>query len=118
MELALGALVVLAVLGFVLLPLIRRTTRPTITAAPESTAVERAEIYRELVELELDQRIGKISEADYRAVSESLLERAASLISEDDLPAFDAERQLEREIAAARAEIRERADRPTKEARS
>jgi cytochrome c-type biogenesis protein CcmI len=118
MELGLGGLVVLAVLAFVLLPLVRRTTRPTITAAPESSAVERAEIYRELVELELDQRIGKISEADYRAVCESLLERAASLISEDDLPASDVDRQIEREIASARAEIRGSADRPTEEARS
>jgi hypothetical protein len=117
MEYVFGALVVLAVLAFVLLPLVRRAAPRPATPPASSPAVERAEIYRELVELELDRRIGKLDEGDFRAQSDALLERAAALISEDDAAATDAERLVELEIAAMREEIRRGAARPPEEAR-
>jgi len=104
MEYALAALVVLAVLAFVVFPLVRgvRGVPAPMTAG---AAQERATIYQELVELELDQRVGKITEADYREQADILLARAASLISEEDAEISAADEQIEREIAAVRASL-------------
>jgi hypothetical protein len=115
MQYALGALVVLAVLAFVVLPIVRRG-KPRSEAAPVAGPAEtRATIYRELLELELDQKVGKIAEADYRELSEALLMRAASLISDEDgLPAPEDD-EVERAIAQARLSLRQ-VDAPTAEA--
>ena len=102
MEYVLGALVVVTVLAFVVLPLLRSRGADTAPRAADDTAPERAEIYRELLELELDQRVGKITAADYQELSDVLLARAAALISLEDAEATSADAALEREIAAAR----------------
>jgi hypothetical protein len=115
MEYALGALVVLAVLAFVVLPIVRRR-QPDVLAAQVSGPVEtRAAIYQELLELELDQKVGKIAEADYRELSEALLMRAASLISDEDGHQEPVDDEVEREIAQARATLRQ-TDAPPAEA--
>jgi hypothetical protein len=103
MEYALAALVVLAVLAFVVLPLVRGVEAAPVAPAASTAAQERAAIYQELVELELDQRVGKVAEADYREQADVLLARAAALISEEDAQASAADEQIEREIAAMRA---------------
>lgn len=113
----LGALVILLVLAFVVLPLVWRRTGRAVPATVASPAAERAEIYRELVELELDQRIGKVDEADFQALSENLLARAAALIADEDAPGDDADGEIEREIAAARESLRRPAESPVREAR-
>ena len=106
MEYLLGALVVTAVISFVVLPLLR-TRRPAPSTIVQTTSRdERAEIYQELIELELDQRVGKLAEADYRELSDALLARAAALISEEDAQTAALEDQIEREIAAIRASLR------------
>ncbi len=103
----LGALVVVAVLAFVVLPLVRRRVATGSSASVmASPADERAAIYGELIELELDQRVGKMDEADYTALSETLLARAAELIAAEDALSGDADSDVEREIAAARESIR------------
>jgi cytochrome c-type biogenesis protein CcmI len=104
-----GALVVLAVLAFVILPLLRRdrrAARPSPEVVTPSPAEQRAAIYRELTELELDQRVGKVTEADFQEQSEALLARAAALISEEDAETAALDAQIEREIAKARAALR------------
>jgi hypothetical protein len=106
MEYVLAAVVVVAVLAFVVLPLVRGgTPSPADASAPVvlSAAQERAAIYQELVELELDQRIGKVTADDYREQADALLARAAALISAEDADASAADEQIEREIAAVRA---------------
>jgi Tfp pilus assembly protein PilN len=115
---AIGALVVLLVLAYVVMPLLLR--RQTTTAATGETvlapslAEQRASIYRELTELELDQRVGKVAEADFAEQSEALLARAASLISledaRNDTGQTDLDAQVEREIAEVRASLRPTAD--------
>lgn len=105
MEYALAALVVLAVLAFVVLPLVRGVKAVPVAPSVATAAQERAVIYQELVELELDQRVGKVSEADYREQADALLARAAALISDEDAQASVADEQLEREIAAVRAAL-------------
>src|SRR6476619_4174065 len=102
---ALGALVVVAVLAFVVLPLVRRQASAVLTATTPSLAEQRAEIYQELTELELDQRVGKVSERDYREQSEALLARAAALIATEDAETATIDERIEREIAEARAQL-------------
>ena len=115
MEYALGALVVLAVLAFVALPIVRRR-QPQPVAAPVARPVEtRAAIYQELLELELDQKVGKIAEADYRELSEALLMRAASLISDEEGHPSTEDDEVERAIAQVRAS-RHQLDAPPAEA--
>ena len=117
MEYLLGAVVVLAVLAFVVLPLFGgRSSLAGIGDAPDPTH-ERAAIYRELLELELDLKVGKLAEADYRELNEALLARAAALISQEDASATAADALVEREIAAARAALRQAAAPAAEEAR-
>jgi cytochrome c553 len=115
---ALGALVVVGVLAFVVLPLVRRRAAAVTTPATPSLAEQRAEIYRELTELELDQRVGKISERDYREQSEALLARAAALIAAEDAEAATIDERIEREIAEARALLEKAPEAQAREARS
>lgn len=121
---ALGAVVVLVVLAYVVLPLLRRQTPTAVsaeTAITPSLAEQRATIYRELTELELDERVGKVAESDFAEQSEALLAQAASLISREDAEHVaeesDLEAQVEREIADVRATLRQAAD-VAREARS
>ena len=108
MEYLFGGLVVVAVLAFVVLPLLRGgPSHPDTDAEPApDPARQRAAVYAELLELELDQKVGKIAEADYREVNEALLARAAALISQEDAASTAADAVLEREIAVARAALR------------
>lgn len=102
----LGALVVVLVLAFVVLPLVRRRATVATVATEPTLAEQRAAIYQELTELELDQRVGKVSDADYLEQSEMLLARAAALIAAEDAEAAILDREIEREIAEARAALR------------
>ena len=107
MEYFAGALVVGAVLAFVALPLVRRQDADdSRVAQTTSSADERAAIYRELVELELDHRIGKLTVTDFREHSDALLARAAALIVAEEAQTGDADEQVEREIAAMRQALR------------
>lgn len=113
MELALGAVLVLVAVAFVITPLVRRRPGPTAAApmdddAGELTARRRA-VYREILDLELDHRVGKLDQGDYRELSEACLARAASLLAEEDARASALDARAEREIAAMRDAVRRRA---------
>jgi cytochrome c-type biogenesis protein CcmI len=106
-EYVLSGLIVVAVLAFVVLPLLRgRRADPEAPVALDP-AQERAAIYRELLELELDQKVGKIAEADYQEINDALLARAAALISQEDAASISADAEVEREIAEARRALRQ-----------
>jgi hypothetical protein len=64
-------------------------------------------LYREILDAELDYRLGKLSEADYQETTAGLLSRAAALIDPDEA-AGEAEvaALVEREIAAMRQALR------------
>jgi cytochrome c-type biogenesis protein CcmI len=106
-EYLLGVLVVVAVVAFVVLPLLRGRRADGETQVSPDPASERAAIYRELMELELDQKVGKIADADYREINDALLARAAALISQEDADTAAADAQVEREIAEARKALRQ-----------
>lgn len=119
MELLLGVLVVLAAVAFVAVPLVRgRRPEPAATVTAPAAAEQRAAIYRELLDLELDHRVGKVAEPDFREVSDALLARAAALIAEEDARAATAQEQVEQEIAAMRQAIRASRASSTTERRS
>jgi cell division septation protein DedD len=107
MAYVLGAVVVLVALAIVVLPLIRPArSRVADTEAPPSPAEQRAQVYRELLELELDHRVGKIADEDFLAQSDALMARAASLMGAEDAALQHLDEQAEREIAAQRAALR------------
>ena len=109
MELVLAAIVVGAALAFVAWPLVRPT--PTSQQADPAAADEaafasrRQAIYDEILELELDRQVGKLSDADFRELSEAALERAASVLAEADASQAATDEHLEREIASVRESL-------------
>ena len=112
MEYALGALAVLAVLAFVAYPLFRRVEPGTSTAeAPETFAERRAAVYRELLELEFDHRVGKLSDADFRELADACLARASQLVAAEERTTEALDARIEREVAAMRAALHARAAR-------
>ena len=72
----LGILLVAAAAGFVLLP-IARGTRPEVVAS-DPGPVDRFGLYRQVLELEFDRELGKLSTADYEELSAELLAAAVS----------------------------------------
>jgi hypothetical protein len=107
MEYMLGAVVVLIALAFVGWPLLRPPRTGALDVEPVlSPAEQRAAIYRELVELELDQKLGKLDEADHRALADALIARAAALLADEDATIESIDDQLEQEIAAQRRAMR------------
>lgn len=77
----LGLVVALLALAFVLYPLLR----PLPTAEEGQPALDRAELrqslYRQVLDIELDQRIGKLDAAEARELSAGLLRQAAALLA-------------------------------------
>jgi hypothetical protein len=108
MELALGALVACAALGFVLYPLLQGRA-PEEHPEPrdaESPTVRRAAIYQEILDLELERRTGKLDAADYEQLREAYLARAATLLAEEEAETGSLDEQIEREVARLRAQRR------------
>ena len=115
MEILLGAVVVILALGFVMLPLLRRRVpgRLGVADAPSPAddprvagPADRREIYRQILDLDLDHRVGKLDDADYRELSEACLARAAALLAEEERDTAAADERVEREIAAMREALR------------
>jgi len=99
----LGILLVAAAAAFALLPLARGAKETAPSSISEGTSVDRAMLYRQVLELEFDLQLGKLSKHDYEQLSAELLAQAGQALREErgTLGAIDAE--IEREIAAARA---------------
>ena len=99
----LGLLLGLLALAFVLYPILR----PERAAAGERSAwpeleERRGSIYRQIIELEFDAKLGKVSGDDARELTASLLREAAELLAAQSTSERDVEAQIEREIAALR----------------
>jgi hypothetical protein len=96
-----GILLVAVAAAFVLLPFARGAH---VEATPsENAAQDRFGIYKQVLELEFDHQLGKLSTTDFEQLSRQLLAQAgeALRVERGTLSAIDAE--IEREIAAARA---------------
>ena len=109
MELVLAAAVVGSALAFVAWPLLRPAgarEEAGVRDGDANSVQQRQLIYAEILELELDHEMGKLSDADYRELSQAALDRAARSLANADATGADRDERLEREIAAARESLR------------
>lgn len=97
----LGIALVAAAAAFVLLPFARRER--VELPPPDAPTTDRFSLYHQVLELEFDHQLGKLSTADFEQLSNQLLAQAGQALREERgaLSAIDVE--IEREIAAARA---------------
>jgi len=107
LTLVIGVALVVLAFAFVLLPLFRKLS---IRAADgPDPAVLRASLYQQILDAELDTRLGKLDSVDFQELRTRLLGDAAALIVADQsatVPEEDATARVEHEIAAARAALR------------
>lgn len=96
-----GAAMVAGAALFALLPLLRPVSAD-LTTAPASPGVDRFQLYRNVLELELDYEMGKLSAEDYDVLSGDLLSQAAAQLRESRGKLEGIDEEVEREIAAAR----------------
>ena len=99
----LGLVLGLVALAFVLYPVLRPTgVREEARAEAAEMAERRYALYRQIVDIEFDERVGKIEASDARSLTAALLEEAAGLLQTQSATERDLERELEREVAAVR----------------
>lgn len=110
----LGVVLVAIVAALALLPLLRGTPpQPLNATVADPAEAERFGLYRQVLELELDQQTGKLSNEDFAALTDELLARAgdnlrteraeeAAVAEATRTANQDVEAEVEREIAAAR----------------
>jgi hypothetical protein len=99
----LGIALVGAAAVFALLPFARGRSSVATPSEPVDSAIDRFDLYQQVLELELDYQLGKLSAADFQELTAELLAQAGRALRDerDTLAAIDAE--IECEIAAARA---------------
>jgi hypothetical protein len=101
LPIALGVTLVSLAAAFALLPLVRGA--PASDSASQSQAGERVELYRQVLELEFDVKVGKLSADEARELSSQLLAQAGESLREERAGLAELDDEIEREIAAARA---------------
>jgi hypothetical protein len=98
----LGIALVAAAAAFALLPFARAATHdPVLSSEPGPT--DRFGLYRQVMELEFDVQLGKLSAEDYEQLSRALLAEAGQALKEERGSTAELDEEIEREIAAARA---------------
>ena len=98
----LGIALVAAAAVFALMPF-ARGARSEPPPSSYGSSVDRVALYRQVLELEFDRDLGKLSTQDFEQLSAELLAQAGEALREErgNLSAVDEE--IEAEIAAARA---------------
>lgn len=99
-----GIALVAAAAAFVLLPF-ARGARPEASAVSSSgpAPTDRFFLYRQVLEMEFDHQLGKLSTDDYQHLSSELLAEAGQALREERGSIGEIDAQIEAEIAAARA---------------
>jgi hypothetical protein len=98
----LGIVLVAAAAAFVLVPFARGAHTERALSV-DSGAPDRFSIYRQVLELEFDRDMGKLSSADFEQLSAELLAQAGGALREERGTLGEVDQEIEREIAAARA---------------
>jgi hypothetical protein len=98
----LGLLLASLALVFVLYPVLKPTPDSEVTRDDAELAERRRALYRQILEIEFDQRLGKLDETDARELSERLLSQAAELMASESSAEHEIEARVESEIQAAR----------------
>ena len=99
----------LVLVAWTLLPILRRSSPsiPTTSRLVEEMIEEKTTIYRSILDLDLDLRLGKVSEGDHRHMRNSLEFKAMEILRKLDRSGLiDSEELIEREIAEARDTLR------------
>jgi len=96
-----GVVLVALAAGFALMPLVRGA--PPSESASQPQAGERANLYRQVLEIEFDVQVGKLSADEARELSNELLAQAGVSLREERSGLAQLDDEIEREIAAARA---------------
>jgi hypothetical protein len=100
----LGIALVAAAAAFALVPFGRASRGGASFVADDSApATDRFHLYRQILELEFDHQMGKLSREDYEHLSADLLASAGAALREERGTLGELDEEIEREIAAARA---------------
>lgn len=97
-----GIVLVAAAAVFVVLPFVRARGSVELPAS-ESGSDDRFVLYRQVLELEFDHQLGKLSTADFEQLSSQLLAQAGQALREEHGNLAEIDAEIEQEIAAARA---------------
>jgi cytochrome c-type biogenesis protein CcmI len=98
-----GIALVAAAAAFVLLPFARGARSEASASSSESAPTDRFFLYRQVLEMEFDHQLGKLSTEDYQHLSNELLAEAGQALREERGSIGEIDAQIEAEIAAARA---------------
>lgn len=98
----LGIVLVALAAGFALLPIARGSKAAGLTS-DEPVGADRSLVYRQILELEFDYQLGKLSTEDFQQLSAELMGQASQLMREEHGDLAELDDEIEREIAAARA---------------
>jgi len=99
----LGIALVAAAAAFVLLPFARGVRAEVAPAVVELDQPDRFALYQQVLELDFDRQLGKLSDEDYDKLSAELLAEAGEALREERGTIGEIDEEIEREIAAARA---------------
>ena len=97
----LGIILVAAAAAFALLPFARGV--PSELTPTESESADRFNLYRQVIELDFDFQMGKLTAEDHTKQSGELLARAGQALRDEKGSVGEVDDEIEREIAAARA---------------
>jgi len=103
--LTVGAIVlVVAVIAFVVYPLLRPTRSPFDSTGSQTEELfrRRDRVYTELRELEFDYRVGKVAADDYAEAREQLENEAARILQAIDVEIKAIDEEIEREVRRLR----------------
>ena len=99
----LGIALVAAAAAFVLLPFARGARVEPSPAIVEPATRDRFALYQQVLELDFDRQLGKLSDEDYDKLSAELLAEAGQALREERGAIGEIDEEIEHEIAAARA---------------
>jgi hypothetical protein len=98
-----GIALVAAAAAFVLLPFARGAHAEVSASSTEPAPTDRFFLYRQVLEMEFDHQLGKLSTDDYEHLSNELLAEAGQALREERGSIGEIDAEIEAEIAAARA---------------
>jgi cytochrome c-type biogenesis protein CcmI len=99
----LGIALVAVAAAFVLVPFARGTRAEVSPAVVETGTRDRFALYQQVLELDFDRQLGKLSDEDYDKLSAELLAEAGEALREERGAIGEIDEEIEHEIAAARA---------------
>jgi hypothetical protein len=97
----LGIVLVAAAAAFALVPFARGV--PSDVSPSESDSADRFNLYRQVIELEFDLHMGKLTAEDYTRLSGELLAEAGQALRDEKGSIGEIDAEIESEIAEARA---------------